>query len=100
MLSSANSEVSLRAAATNARNTQLTLQLEGLGARLAAAEQQIQDREMGLENARVAMLEKDSGLRRLEAHVAALEQQMVAAGQTAKKQDSAIRSARVCWSGT
>eukprot|EP00878_Enallax_costatus_P040982 GHUV01047408.1.p1 GENE.GHUV01047408.1~~GHUV01047408.1.p1 ORF type:complete len:161 (+),score=76.25 GHUV01047408.1:209-691(+) len=90
MLSSANNEISLRAAATNARNTQLTLQLEGLGARLAAAEQQIQDRETGLEAARAAMLEKDSGLRRLEAHVAALEQQLVIAGQAGKRQDSAM----------
>lgn len=90
MLSSANNEVCLRAAATNARNTQLTLQLEGLGARLAGAEQQIRDREASLETGRVAMMEKDSGLRRLEAHVAALEQQLIKEGQGAKKQESCI----------
>lgn len=91
MLSSANNEISLRAAATNARNTQLNLQVEGLTARLIAAEQQITDRESSLNNARVAMVEKDSGLRRLEAHVAALQQQLVTMGQAARKQETTIR---------
>lgn len=91
MLSSANNEISLRAAATNARNTQLILQVEGLTARLIAAEQQITDRESSLNNARVAMVEKDSGLRRLEAHVAALQQQLVTMGQAARKQETTIR---------
>lgn len=90
MLSSANNEVSLRAAATNARNTQLALQVEGIGARLAAAEQQIRDREVSLETARVAMMEKDSAVRRLEAHVSALEQQLITEGHGAKKQESLI----------
>lgn len=91
MLSSANSEISLRAAAINARNTQLTVQLEGLGARLSGAEQQLQDREGALAAARAAMLEKDSGLRQLEAQVAALGQQLVGAQLDSKKQDSCIR---------
>jgi len=91
MLSSANSEISLRAAAINARNTQLTVQLEGLDARLSGAEQQLQDREGALAATRAAMLEKDSGLRQLEAQVAALGQQLVGAQQDSKKQDSCIR---------
>lgn len=91
MLSSANNEISLRAAATNSRNTQLTVQLEGLGARLSGAEQQIQDREVALAAARTALLEKDSGLRQLEAQVAALGQQLGDARQDGHKQDSCIR---------
>ncbi|WIA38455.1 hypothetical protein OEZ86_001779 [Tetradesmus obliquus] len=87
MLGSANSEVSLRAAAIQARNTQLTVQLEGLGARMASAEQQIKERESALAAARVALLEKDSGFCRLEAQVAALEQQLLAAGHAAKRQE-------------
>lgn len=91
MLSGANSEISLRAAAVNARNTQLTVQLEGLGARLSGAEQQIQDREAALATARTALLEKDSGLRQLEGQVAALRQQLLDAHQDGKKQDNSIR---------
>ena len=91
MLSSANSEISLRAAAINARNTQLTVQLEGLGARLSGAEQQIQDREAALATARTALLEKDSGLRQLEGQVAALRQQLLDAHQGSKKQDNSIK---------
>jgi chromosome segregation ATPase len=87
MLGSANSEVSLRAAAIQARNTQLSVQLEGLGARMAGAEQQIKDRESALAAARVALVEKDSGFCRLEAQVAALEQQLLAAGHAVKKQE-------------
>lgn len=87
MLSSANSEISLRAAATQARNTQLTVRLDGMGARLAGVEQQIKEREAALAAARIALIEKDSGLCRLEAQAAALEQQLLAAGQAAKKQD-------------
>lgn len=91
MLSSANSEISLRAAAVNARNTQLSVQLEGLGARLSGAEQQIQDREAALATARTKLLEKDSGLRQLEGQVAALRQQVTEAQQDGKKQDDCIR---------
>lgn len=91
MLSSANNEISLRAAAINARNTQLTVQLEGLGARLSGAEQQIQDREAALAAARTAMLKKDSGLRQLEGQVAALRQQLVDCHQDGRKQDDCIR---------
>eukprot|EP00879_Flechtneria_rotunda_P030370 GHRR01032995.1.p1 GENE.GHRR01032995.1~~GHRR01032995.1.p1 ORF type:complete len:259 (+),score=126.93 GHRR01032995.1:126-902(+) len=90
MLSSANTEISLRAAATNARNMQLKVQLEGLSARLAGAEQQIKDKESALAAARMALLEKDSGMRRLEAQVAAVEQQLLAATQAVQKQDSNI----------
>lgn len=96
MLGSANSEISLRAAAINARNTQLTVQLEGLGARLSGAEQQIQDREAALAAARTAMLEKDSGLRQLEGQVAALRQQLVDCHQGARKQDDRIRCSGAC----
>jgi predicted phage tail protein len=91
MLSSANSEISLRAAAVSGRNTQLSVQLEGLGARLSGAEQQIQDREAALATARTALLEKDSGLRQLEGQVAALRQQVTEAHQDGKKQDDCIR---------
>jgi chromosome segregation ATPase len=91
MLSAANSEISLRAAAVSARNTQLTVQLEGLGARLVGAEQQIQQREAALCTARAALLEKDSGLRRLECQVAVLEQQVVAGQQGTSQLDSSIR---------
>jgi hypothetical protein len=91
MLGSANSEVSLRAAAIQARNTQLTVQLEGLGARFASAEQQITERESALAAARVALVEKDSGFCRLEAQVAALEQQLLAAGHAVKKQEGNCR---------
>eukprot|EP00775_Hariotina_reticulata_P005424 gene5424-5657_t len=90
MLSTANNEVSLRAAATTARNTQLTVQLEGLEARFALTQQQFQEREAGMAAARTAMLEKDSGLRRLDANVAALEQQLHEAGKAAKHQDDVI----------
>ena len=48
MLRAANAEVSLRSAGVAARNTQLTVQLEGQGARLASAEQAIQEREGAL----------------------------------------------------
>jgi hypothetical protein len=91
MLSSANSEISLRAAAVNARKTQLTVQLEGLGARLSGAERQIQDREAALATSRTALLEKDSGLRQLGGQVAALRQQLMVAHQGSKQQDNSIK---------
>jgi chromosome segregation ATPase len=97
MLGSANNEISLRAAAINARNTQLTIQLEGLGARLTGAEQQIQEREAALAAARTAMLEKDSGLRQLQGHVAALRQQLVEAQQGEMKQGNCIRQVAPAW---
>jgi uncharacterized coiled-coil protein SlyX len=90
MLGAANTELSTRAAAEAARNKQLSLQLDVLTERMTSGERALAERDAALVDARRALRENEGTLVRLAAHVAALEQQLLAKSQDAQKSVSGM----------
>ena len=97
MLGAANTELSTRAAAEAARNKQLSLQLDVLTERMTSGERALAERDAALVDARRALRENEGTLVRLAAHVAALEQQLLASCEVARRSEERIRHDCAAW---